>query len=98
MYFDSFGVPSVVTDHINRLRKNCKSFRWNTVQLQSDTSDVCGQYWIMFLSYMCRGLGFEKFLDNFSKNVMKNDDIVRSFVQYKRADANFLVNGGYFVR
>ena len=52
----------------------------------------------MFLSYMCRDLGFEKFLDNFSKNLAKNDDIVRSFVQYKNADADFLGNGGCFVR
>ena len=98
LYFDSFEIPPVIPDHIKRLRKNCKSFRWNTVQLQSDTSDVCGQYCIMFLSYMCKGLGFEKFLDNFSKNLEKNDDIVRSFIQYKNADANFLGNGGCFVK
>ena len=97
LYFDSFGIPPVIPDHINRLRKYCKSFRWNTVQLQSDT-DVCGQYCIMFLSYMCKGLGFEKFLDNFSKNLVKNDDIVRSFVQYKNVDANFLGNSGRFFR
>ena len=97
LYFDSFGIPPVIPDHINRLRKNFKSFRWNTVQLQSDT-DVCGQYCIMFLSYMCKGLGFEKFLDNFSKNLVKNDDIVRSFVQYKNVDANFLGNSGRFFR
>ena len=87
----------VNTDHINRLRKNCKSkmFRWNSVQLQSDTSDVCGQYCIMFLRYMCKSLSIEKFLINFSKNLVKNDDIVRSFVQYENVDANFVGNSGY---
>ena len=90
-------VTPVIPDHINRLRKNYKSFRWNTVQFQSDT-DVCGQYCIMFLSYMCRGLGFEKFLDNFSKNLVKNDDIIRGFNQYKNADANFFDKESCFVR
>ena len=97
LYFDSFGIVPVIPDHINRLHKNCKSFRWNTFQLQSDTFDVW-QYSIMFFSYMCRGLGFEKVLDNFSKNLGKYDDIVRGFVQYKNADVNFLGNRVCFVR
>ena len=98
MYFDSFGISPVIPDHINRLRKKCNSFRRNTVQLLSGTSDVCGQYCIMFLSNMCRGLSSENFLDNFSKYLLKNDDIVTSFVQYKNADANFLHKEGCFIR
>ena len=47
---------------------------------------------------MCSGFGFEKFLDNFSKNLVKNEDVVRCFVQYKNANENFTGNGGCFVR
>ena len=51
LYFDSFGLPPIIADHINRLRKNCKTFRWNAIQLQNDGSDVCDQYCIVFILY-----------------------------------------------
>ena len=78
LYTDSFGLPPIISDHINRLRKNSKTFRWNAIQLQNDGSDVCGKYCIMFLYYMSHGLGFKKFLDNFSENLEKNDNVVMS--------------------
>ena len=71
LYFDSYGLPPYVPDHIHRLRKNCKTFRWNTTLLQSATSDVCGQYCIMFLYYMSSRLGFTRFLENFSDDLKK---------------------------
>lgn len=99
LYFDSFGMPPFVPAHINRLRKNCKQFRWNTIRLQDTSSDVCGQYCIMFLHYMCSGLGFKKFLDNFSDNLHNNDNIVRKFVKYKKnVGRDFVGNGGCIVR
>ena len=88
LYFDSYGLPPYVPDHIHRLRKNCKTFRWNTTLLQSATSDVCGQYCIMFLYYMSSRLGFTRFLENFSDDLKKNDDIVRKFVYRKLADGD----------
>ena len=100
-YFDSFGLPPFIPDHINRLRKNCKRFRWNSVRLQSANSNVCGQYCIMFLHYMSKGLGFHKFLKNFSDNLSQNDDIVRRYVHCKtkiNADKNFIGSGGCIVR
>ena len=98
LYFDSLGLPPVIPDHINRLRKNCKTFRWNAIQLQNDGSDVCGQYCIMFSYYMSHSLGFKKFLDNFSENLEKNDNVVKRYVFYKNADGNFTGSGGCFVR
>ena len=52
----------------------------------------------MFLYYMSYGLGFNKFLDNFSENLEKNDNVVKRYVFYKNADRNFTGDGGYFVR
>ena len=99
LYFDNFGLPPIIPDHINRLRKNCKTFRWNAIQLQNDGSDVCGQYCIMFLYYMSHGLGFNKFLDNFSEKFEKNDNVnVKRYVLYKNADGNFTGDGGCFIR
>lgn len=85
-YFDSYGLPPYVPDHIRRLRSNCKTFRWNSTLLQSATSDVCGQFCIMFLYYMSSGMGFTRFLENFSDDLEKNDDIVRKFIQRKATD------------
>ena len=54
----------------------------------------------MFLYYMSHGLGFKKFLDNFSVNLVKNDNVVKRYVLvlYKNACGNFTGNGGCFVR
>ena len=98
-YFDSFGLPPLIRAYINRLRKNCKSFRWNVCQLQSDSSDVCDQYCIMFLYFMSKKIGFKKFLAKFSTNLAKNDDILRRFVHCKNtAGQNFVGSGGCIVR
>ena len=96
LYFDSFGLPPLIPDHINRIRKNCKQFRWNVTRIQGDSSDVCGQYCIMFLTYMYNGLGFNKFIENFSDDFKRNDDIARRFVSLK--NTNFTGNGGCIVR
>lgn len=68
--------------------------------LQSATSTVCGQFCIMFLYYMSGGLGFARFLENFSDDLEKNDNVVRKFVQCNLADddCEFRGSGGYRVR
>lgn len=86
LYFDSYGLPPYIPDHIQRLRKNCKTYRWSSSLLQSATSDVCGQFCIMFLYYMSAGLGFTRFLENFSDDLSKNDNIARNFVHCKLGD------------
>lgn len=98
LFFDSYGNPPFVPDHINRLRKNCKTFRWNSLQLQSPLSDVCGQFCIMFLQYMSNGLGFEKFISNFSDDLKKNDAIARNFVRSRHVTDTFVGSGGCAVR
>ena len=47
---------------------------------------------------MSYGLGFNKFVDNFSENLEKNDNVVKRYVFYKNAVGNFTGDGGYFVR
>lgn len=51
----------------------------------------------MFLYYMSSGLGFKKFLENFSDDLEKNDNIARKFVlKYNLADdeCDFRGSGG----
>lgn len=68
------------------------------MRLQSATSDVCGQYCIMFLHYMASGRGIRHFLDNFTADSDKNDDVVKNFVKYKNADYEFVGHGGCNIR
>lgn len=81
-YFDSYGLPPLVPQHLLRLRGNCSFYRWNTKRLQSATSNVCGQYCIMFLHYMCRNYSLSDFNNIFTTDLERNDNIVRRF--YKK--------------
>lgn len=78
-YFDSFGRGPHIPEHIARLRKNCKHFRWNTKKLQSEDSDVCGQFCIMFIHYLANGFGMHEFNQLFTSDLKKNDKIAREF-------------------
>lgn len=79
LYFDSYGLPPIIPQHIARLRRNCKFFRCNIKQLQSDSSDVCGQFCIVFLHFMSCGFGMSRFNNLFSDNLARNDKIVREY-------------------
>lgn len=78
-YFDSYGAPPSIPNHINRLRQNCKYFRWNTMRMQSENSDACGQYCVMFSHFLSNGFGMHRFKNVFSTNYKKNDKIVKEF-------------------
>lgn len=78
-YFDSYGLPPIIPQHITMLRRNCKFFRYNVKQLQSDSSDVCGQFCIVFLHFMSCGFGVARFNNIFSDNMRENDRIVREY-------------------
>lgn len=78
-YFDSFGRPPMIPEYRDRIARNCHAFTWNKQSLQSDFSNVCGQYCIMFLHYMSTGMGIKRFLENFSHNARSNDEIARRY-------------------
>lgn len=78
-YFDSYGLPPIIPQHINGIRRNCKFFRHNLKQLQSNTSDVCGQFCIVFLHFMSCGLGMARFHKLFGDDTRRNDKIVRDY-------------------
>lgn len=80
-YFDSLGKAPHIPDHLRRIQRNCRLFSWNNIRLQSEYSNVCGHYCIMFLHYMCSGMGVAQFLSNFSQNLAKNDAIAKKFVE-----------------
>lgn len=78
-YFDSYGLPPIIPQHIQRLRRNCKFFRYNLKKLQSDSSDVCGQFCVVFLHFMSCGFGMARFNHLFGDDARKNDRLVREY-------------------
>ena len=82
-WFDSYGKPAefyggAFTDF---LEKQCDEWDVNDRKLQSDWSDVCGQYCIFFLSHRARGYSMSKILQLFDDNTMLNDAKVSHFVK-----------------
>lgn len=99
IFFDSYGMPPSSPHHLDRLKKNCKSFRWNKEQLQSFDSKVCGEYCVMFLRHMCSGSTLRAFCNIFSKNCRRNDYLAAKFyktILRKLKDKKSRVN--YFPR
>ena len=78
-HFDSYGLPPIIPQHVARLRRNCRFYRHNLKQLQSDTSDGRGQFYIVFLHLMSCGSNLAEFNSLFSSDVAKNDKIVRDY-------------------
>jgi hypothetical protein len=78
-YFDSYGLPPINPHHLKRLRRNCKIILYNPQQFQSNTSDVCGQFCVMFTHLMCTGFGMHKLRDIFSNDLSRNDKIARDY-------------------
>lgn len=93
-YFDSYGLPPLIFNHEKCLRKNCKRYQWNSDKLQSDTSNVCGHYCIMFLNYMSKGYSMPEFLGNFSNDYENNDSIVQDYVACDKSDSKQFIGHG----
>lgn len=78
-FFDSFGrsleTNSTYFDHW--IQKRSHNVRVNTQQLQSDESNVCGLYCILFLRNRLLGLTMVEFIDRFDKSdLVENDTFV----------------------
>lgn len=78
-YFDSNGEPPRSLNVINFLRRYSNNWTYNSYRLQGN-SKVCGQYCIMFLSLLCRGVRFKQFLRYFTRDSLVNDRIVFDYV------------------
>lgn len=88
-YLDSYGFPCMIEEHLKSIKNNCRNFRYNTVQLQSDNSSVCGHFCILFLHFMSCGYSMDDFVRIFSSNLSQNDRIVRNYVSsLKRKTSN----------
>jgi hypothetical protein len=78
-FFDSFGQKSsrAFEDCMNR---HCRTWIFNTAQLQSISSSYCGFYCCIYCMLRCRGFDLTRFVKLFTKDTGFNDSIVRGFI------------------
>lgn len=77
LYFDSYGRPPIVKSHRDFLDKNCHSWKFNPMCLQSIGSTVCGHYTVTFLLHSAHHFKLCEFInDFFTADTEKNDQIV----------------------
>lgn len=79
-FFDSFA-QKIKSPYLINFLKMYKTVHYNTRQLQHVLSAVCGCYCVIFLYNMSRRVPYEAFLKKFSKNHLKNDEIIKKEFQ-----------------
>ena len=82
-FFDSYGAPSSKYSGTFTTFLNNNSNQWifNTVTSQSIYSKVCGHYYLYFALYRSRQISMSTILHPFSKNMRKNDSLVKRFIE-----------------
>lgn len=78
-YFDSYGLPPPRNLSFDKILKN--GYIFNTVQLQSPFTAVCGQYCIHYLLQRSRGFQMKEIVGDFTNDLVINDVAVNSAVE-----------------
>ena len=81
IFFDSYGLAPTIAGHVERLRANCRYYVWNDKQLQSEMSEVCGQFCIVCLCFLRAGFDLDRFTSCFTRQYNENDGIAREFYE-----------------
>lgn len=77
-YWDSYGMPPLVSQHKKFLQRHCKKWTYNHTCLQALDSSVCGEYCVLYLVHRAHGYSLHSFIRKlFKSDPVKNDDIVR---------------------
>lgn len=81
-YFDSFGAPPKLPEFL-AIMDSCSDWSYNSVQIQSGLSTVCGQYCLFFITHCARGYSMEEIVRALyhEDDTMVNDAIVNEFVK-----------------
>lgn len=80
-YFDSYGQPPHLQFYQGFLRRNARSYLYNEYRLQSDHTQVCGQYCLVYLYYRTvYNLKMMDFVNMFgdSSSTEQNDSTIAS--------------------
>lgn len=80
-FFDSFGRRPTQPQFKAFLKKNSKSFIYNSKKIQGDFSSVCGQYSLLFLFFRCKNNSMADYLRQFNihKREANDNKILRMY-------------------
>ena len=80
-FFDSAGhTPSHYNHRFEKfLMKQGPTYKLNLISLQSNSSELCGQYCLYYLTKRCLGLSMEYILREFGADKKSNDKIVQKY-------------------
>src|ERR1043165_4927568 len=79
-YFDSYGLMPRNT--VKRLlNKNCITWKYSSMRIQSSVSVFCGLYCIAYCMFNCKGQSMKELLNMFTTDTMLNDYIVKRFLR-----------------
>lgn len=84
-YFDSYGMPPTNFPEIAMVLEPCVEWNYNSKQLQSLLTTVCGQYCVFFILHIARGLTpnqIVSFLDD-SGDTAANDAFIYAFFKHR---------------
>lgn len=84
-YFDSFGMPPIVCEHIKFIKEHANKLLYNPMSIQSLDTSVCGQYCVMFACHKLKNKTFQSFLNLFDKKNSYNNDAV-VIIMYMRVN------------
>lgn len=77
-HFDSSGhLPSLALQQ--ELISQGPLYMYNTMRVQSFTSDTCGQFCLFFCYFRCRGYSFTEIMNMFTSSLELNESIVSLF-------------------
>ena len=87
-FFDSMGKPpSHYGNNIEYFMLNnsiCNNYMYNSMQIQSYNSDLCGQYCIYYCMLKHMGYSIHQIVHRFNSNLIANDHIVYRFSSFDR--------------
>ena len=73
-YFDSLGKPP--KEVIGFINRQGKAFTYSDTRLQGGSSDVCGDYCILYAYFKCRDFTLKDFIAMFTDDYVYNDKMV----------------------
>jgi hypothetical protein len=80
-FFDSYGNSPSFFKLDQYINHNSSSTNYNTIQLQSFHSRLCGFYCVLFILYRSRGFTMNQFLDKFTDFTSINDFILLNLIK-----------------
>jgi hypothetical protein len=80
-YFDSFGIVPQNEEVYEFFNKNGNLWTYNSKQIQSNKSQSCGKFCLLFLAFRMKNISFKYFINLFSDNKSYNENLVKALFE-----------------